>query len=372
MGGNETLATVVKDIAGKLERWRGLKEAQTTQAIILRVLQALGWNIWNPYEVMSQDTATKNYRPDFLLCVKKDEPVLVLEVKALDKTLTDEDRTQVVNYANSQNIRWSVLTNGKLWEFFDNRVEAKAPEKRVLYFQLDNPSAAKYLEKLLSKSFWEEENASLKLEDTAKEIQKEIETQQNLAEITVKLSKAFEEGYERSEKGLRKAIEKELSANEQELAGKHFKELAQKLLTPDSSDSPDSPDFMEKMKEVLKSIHNPTASGLTVEANGEKFSVKSWRELYWALVKTAILLGKDDVVERLRAKRDVVPEPERKTKDGEPYPKSAFKALSSGEYLFVHHSTKAITRKLKKLLHDLKIPSSSLHVESKGRVFKLP
>lgn len=369
MGGNETLVTVVKDIAGKLERWRGLKEAQTIQAIILRVLQALGWNIWNPYEVVPQDTGTRSYRPDFLLCAKKDEPVLVLEAKALDRTLTDEDRMQVVNYANSQNIRWSVLTNGKLWEFFDNRVEARAPEKRVLYFQLDNPSAAKYLEKLLSKSFWEGESASLKLEGIAKEIQKEIETQQNLAEITVKLSKALEEGYERSEKGLRKAIEKELSANEQELAKKHFKELAQKLLTSHPSGSPD---FMGKVKEVLKSIHNPTASGLTVEVNGERFSVKTWRELYWALVQTAILLGKDDVVERLREKRDIVSKPERKTKDGKPYPRSAFKELHSGEYLFVHHSTKAITRKIKQLLRDLKIPSSSLHVESKGRVFKLP
>ncbi len=363
MGEKETLATVVKDVTDKLKNWSGLKEAQTAQAIILRVLQALGWNIWDPYEVVPQDTGTKNYRPDFLLYARENEPVLVLEVKALDKTPTEEDRTQVVNYANSQGIRWSILTTGKLWEFFDNNVQAKASEKRVLYFQLDNPHAARYLEHLLSRSFWEEENASLKLESIAKEIRKELETQQSLAEITAKLGKALEEGYERSEKGLRKAIEKELSANEQELAGKHFRELAQKLLTRD---------FTERTKGVLKSIHNPTAPGLTVEVNGEKFSVKSWRELYWALVETAIRLDEGDVIEKLRKKGDIAPTPSREKKSGEPYEKNAFKALSSGEYLFVHRSAKSILRKLKELLHDLKIPSSSLLVESEGETFKLP
>ncbi|KPD28470.1 hypothetical protein AN926_08990 [Thermus scotoductus] len=253
MGEDETLAVVVRDIAGKLERWRGLKEAQTTQAIILRVLQALGWNIWNPYEVVPQDTGTKNYRPDFLLCVKKDEPVLVLEVKALDKTLTDEDRMQVVNYANSQNIRWSVLTNGKLWEFFDNRVEAKAPEKRVLYFQLDNPSAAKYLDRLLSKAFWEGQEPPATLSRTVEEIRREIETQQSLTQIKEKLSKALAEGYQPNERGLQKAIEKELSANEQELALAHFERLLQEILDVSANCSP-----ILKLKELLASVHVKT------------------------------------------------------------------------------------------------------------------
>ncbi len=370
MGGNETLATVVREITHKLRNWSGLKEAQTAQAIILRVLQALGWNIWDPYEVVPQDIGNKNYRPDFLLCARENEPVLVLEVKALDKAPTEEDRTQVVNYANSQGIRWSILTTGKLWEFFDNNVQAKASEKRVLYFQLDNLHAARYLERLLSKSFWDEENASLKLEGIAKEIRRELETQQSLAEITAKLAKALEEGYERSEKGLRKAIEKELSANEQELAKKHFEELAQKLLDQDFVGS--IQDFAEKVQEVLKSIHNPTASHLTVEVKGEKFSIKSWRELYWALVETAIRLDKEDVIEKLRKKGDMAPTPSREKKSGEPYDKNAFKALSSGEYLFVRRSAKSILRKLKELLYDLKIPSFSLHVESEGKGFKLP
>jgi predicted type IV restriction endonuclease len=225
----ESLEEVVATLVKKLDRWRGINEAQTSQVIILRLLKALGWDIWDPEEVKAQDSSSKSYRPDFLLNVNG-KPAFVLEVKALDKTPTDEDRTQVVNYANSQNIRWAVLTTGRVWEFFDNKEEAKAPEKRVLLFQLDNPSAKEYLERTLSKSLWKEANASGKLSRIAKDIRKEIETQQSLTKIENILRKALEEGYQRSEKGLRKAIEKELSANDQELALSHFNVLLRRIL----------------------------------------------------------------------------------------------------------------------------------------------
>ncbi|WP_096411032.1 type I restriction enzyme HsdR N-terminal domain-containing protein [Thermus thermophilus] len=363
MGENETLTTVVKDIVAKLESWRGINEAATTQAIILRVLQALGWDIWNPYEVVPQDTGAK-YRPDFVLRLKKDRPVLVVEVKALDKTPTDDDRTQVVNYANGEGIRWSILTNGKLWEFFDNnKVEAKAPEKRVLYFDLDNPSAAEYLKKTLSKSFWENEKAPSDLADIAETIRKEIQTRQSLAQVKEKLRKALEEEYQRNEKGLRKAMENELSANERELAELNFGELVQELLDLSLTDP------TEALKEKLKRY--PATSGLTVEINGEKFFVKSWREFYCALVETAIHLGKKDVIKRLRSKKDIVPTPSRKTKSGKLYDESAFRKLSSGEYLFVHLSSESILRKLKVILSDLEIPFPLRVKDKKGKESEL-
>jgi hypothetical protein len=370
MGEDETLAVVVRDIAGKLERWRGLKEAQTTQAIILRVLQALGWNIWNPYEVVPQDTGTKNYRPDFLLCVKKDEPVLVLEVKALDKTLTDEDRMQVVNYANSQNIRWSVLTNGKLWEFFDNRVEAKAPEKRVLYFQLDNPSAAKYLDRLLSKAFWEGQEPPATLSRTVEEIRREIETQQSLTQIKEKLSKALAEGYQPNERGLQKAIEKELSANEQELALAHFERLLQEILDVSANCSP-----ILKLNALLvqkEQSFSRNSPGLIVWFGEERFRVPNWRELYAAVVETGLQVDRLEKTEAMRKllKEDLASS--RTKKSGTPYKKSAFKKLPSGEYLFVHLSAKRLSKKIKEVLNLLEVPSSALRIEYQGRQFTLP
>ncbi|WP_051913567.1 type I restriction enzyme HsdR N-terminal domain-containing protein [Thermus caliditerrae] len=199
------LSDVIQEIVDNLDRWKGLNEAQTTQVIILRLLQALGWNIWNPEEVVAQDTSAKGYRPDYILSVRR-TPVLVLEVKGLDRTPNNEDRTQVVNYANAQNIRWAILTTGKQWEFFDNTLQAKAPEKRSLLFELDNPSAARYLERTLKRDLWEAKEASAKLARIVEEIRKEIETQQSLTRIEHKLRVALEEGYQRSEKGLRKAL----------------------------------------------------------------------------------------------------------------------------------------------------------------------
>jgi len=228
----ESLEEVVATLVKKLDLWSGINEAQTSQVIILRLLMALGWDIWDPEEVKAEDTSSKTYRPDFLLNVKG-EPAFVLEVKALDKTPTDDDRTQVVNYANSQNIRWALLTTGKVWEFFDNKEEAKAHEKRVLLFQLDDPSSWKFLERTLHRSFWQNpKSASEKLGEIARKMQKDIEEDKKLSQIKLKLEELVKEGnsYQRNENGLKAAIKNELFDDEKELALKNFQRLLREVL----------------------------------------------------------------------------------------------------------------------------------------------
>jgi hypothetical protein len=315
------------------------------------------------------------------------KPAFVLEVKALDKTPTDEDRTQVVNYANSQNIRWAVLTTGRVWEFFDNKEEAKAPEKRVLLFQLDNPSAKEYLERTLSKSLWKEANASGKLSRIAKDIRKEIETQQSLTKIENILRKALEEGYQRSEKGLRKAIEKELSANDQELALSHFDVLLRRILEVEGPSEEGKKDLENSMRstasEILRTLARLSTTDQTAPQekdadfkawfNENTLSVGSWRDLYVGIVEALYSLDRQDIIKDWRNQLDIVPSIlTRRKRDGSPYPPTAYRKLSSGEYLFVHLAAERIRKKIRDILVLLEMPPGSLRVEYLNDVFLIP
>lgn len=374
---NVYVSEVVQELVGNLERWKGLNEAQTAQALILRVLQALGWDIWNPHEVIAQDSSAKGYRPDYILSVRN-APLLVVEVKALDRIPTTEDRTQVVNYANAQNIRWAILTTGKQWEFFDNTLQAKAPEKRSLLFELDNPSASKYLERTLKRDFWAAKDAPSKLARIVEDIRKEIETQQSLTQIENKLRVALEEGYQRNEKGLRKAIEKELNVNEQELAWAHFDRLSHRLLGGSLLPAGSLPPFLTAFRQVLaEQADSPMEGehpGLHVWLNDEPVSaLTSWREFYATLVEALERAAQNDILEELRRQKYILSSKlDRRKKDGQPYEASAYRPLSSGEFLFVHLSAERIRKKIRDVLVLLNVPPGTFRVEYEDDFFTLP
>lgn len=371
------VSEVIQELVGHLERWKGLNEAQTAQVIILRLLQALGWNVWNPYEVIAQDTSAKGYRPDYVLSVRN-TPLMVLEVKALDRTPTNEDRTQVVNYANAQNIRWAILTTGKQWEFFDNTLQAKAPDKRSLLFELDNPSSSRYLERILGRDFWETKEAPSKLARIVEDIRKEIETQQSLTQIEHKLRAALDEGYQRNEKGLRKAIEKELNVNEQELAWAHFNRLVHQLLGGATPPASSLPPLLTVFRQAL-TRHTGSPAGadhpsLRIWLNEEPIhAIRSWRDFYAALVEALEQAGQSDILEELRKQKDIVASRfDRRKKDGKPYEASAYKPLASGESLFVHLSAERIRKKIRDLLVLLNLPPGTFRVEYEDNLFTLP
>lgn len=371
------VSEVIQELVVHLERWKGLNEAQTAQAIILRLLQALGWNIWNPYEVIAQDASAKGYRPDYILSVRN-TPLIVLEVKALERTPTNEDRTQVVNYANAQNIRWAILTTGKQWEFFDNTLQAKAPDKRSLLFELDNPSSSRYLERTLKRDFWETKEAPSKLARIVEDIRKEIETQQSLTQIEHKLRAVLDEGYQRNEKGLRKAIEKELNVNEQELAQAHFDRLVHRLLGVATPLASSLPPFLTVFRQALTRHTGSPAEAdppsLRIWLNEEPIhTIRSWRDFYVALVEALEQTGQGEILEELRKQKDVVASKlDRRKKDGKPYEASAYKPLASGEFLFVHLSAERIRKKIRDLLVLLNLPPGTFRVEYEDNLFTLP
>lgn len=102
----------------------GKGEEATKQALVLPMLDALGYDIWNPSEVCPEyeaDFAVKKAgqkeKVDIAVLVGG-QPAIYLEVKAMDVAL-DGHEGQLARYFNATStVRLGVLTNGIEWRFF--------------------------------------------------------------------------------------------------------------------------------------------------------------------------------------------------------------------------------------------------------------
>lgn len=219
-----SLANTLATVLSSFPEWekRGLNEAQTIQAIILPIIVALGWNTDNPFEVFPQKNngvAFKNI-PDYTLAIGEADKV-ILESKALGRILSPDDRAQLVTYLSIVGLRWGILTNGKSWEFLDNSLEVPASEKIALTIDLLDAKVEKYLETLVSRSTWLLANAKTKLGELTKQIQQDIRNRLRLSEIEAKLREELKEGFTHDLRGLEKAINFTLDANERELVAEN-------------------------------------------------------------------------------------------------------------------------------------------------------
>ncbi len=134
-----------------------VNEAAVRQAIILRLLQAAGFDIWNPLEVCPEENHTSGGRAD--LSVRANSKLLfVLELKRLNATIKDKETEQAINYANSKAIRWALATNGATWCVYDvHLVNKLSSERLVLEIQLTQDNHDEFADdlfRLLDASVW--------------------------------------------------------------------------------------------------------------------------------------------------------------------------------------------------------------------------
>lgn len=88
-------------------------------------------------------------RVDISVNIKK-ELKLFIEVKKRDNSLDQDSCIQLVNYINTANIEWGILTNGNDYILFNNDIKSSAQNKEILRFSLflnPNSSISKYRNK---------------------------------------------------------------------------------------------------------------------------------------------------------------------------------------------------------------------------------
>lgn len=126
------------------ERFTKLKEQVQTEeatknAFVMPFISALGYDVFNPLEVVPEYTADlgikKGEKVDY--CILKDgEPIIIIECKHWKEELNPH-KTQLHRYFHVTNGRFGVLTNGVDYRFYtDLESNNKMDEKPFLEFNL--------------------------------------------------------------------------------------------------------------------------------------------------------------------------------------------------------------------------------------------
>lgn len=122
----------ISDIRSNLKAGRFLNEAAVSSGIVQRILQALGWPVYDP-QVVCPEYTVEGKRVDYALCHPKEKPVLFIEVKSVGKS-EGADR-QLFEYAFHKGIPMAVLTDGQEWHFYLPAERGNYEERRV--YKLD-------------------------------------------------------------------------------------------------------------------------------------------------------------------------------------------------------------------------------------------
>jgi len=127
-----SLETTLTDIASRLRQGQFPNEQAISQGIVLRVLQELGWNIWDT-TVVWPEYQTGEGRADFALCHPPSKPAIFIEVKQPGKA--EDAVRQALQYAFHVGVPFVVLTDGRTWSFYLPAEQGSYEDHRV--YQLD-------------------------------------------------------------------------------------------------------------------------------------------------------------------------------------------------------------------------------------------
>jgi len=117
------LADTIADIRGKLADGRYTNEEHVRVGIVLRMLQDLGWDVWNPAEVYLEFPAVPAEdasKVDIALFVSSYSPTVYIEVKSLGRLTGDisAHETQLRDYNRNNTALFSLITDGQKWRFY--------------------------------------------------------------------------------------------------------------------------------------------------------------------------------------------------------------------------------------------------------------
>jgi predicted type IV restriction endonuclease len=114
-------------------------EEATKNALIMPFIQSLGYDIFNPLEVVPEfisDIGTKKGEKIDYAIMKDNNPVMLIECKHWAQNLDIHDG-QLLRYFHVSKARFGVLTNGIIYRFFSDLVEPnKMDEKPFLEFSI--------------------------------------------------------------------------------------------------------------------------------------------------------------------------------------------------------------------------------------------
>lgn len=116
-------------------------EEATKNALIMPFIQALGYDVFNPLEVIPEFTADvgtkKGEKVDYAI-MQDDKMIMLIECKGVNDKLENHD-SQLIRYFHACEGKFAILTNGQLFKFYTDLEEPnKLDEKPFFEFDLLN------------------------------------------------------------------------------------------------------------------------------------------------------------------------------------------------------------------------------------------
>ncbi len=128
----------IRALASKIEKQRTSisTEEATKTAFILPFINALGYDIFDPIEVVPEFTADagikKGEKVDYAL-MRDGKPIILVECKKIGEPLESEHESQLYRYYSVTESRIAILTDGALYKFYSDLDESNKLDKKPFF-----------------------------------------------------------------------------------------------------------------------------------------------------------------------------------------------------------------------------------------------
>lgn len=133
----------IKQLGDRVAKMKNqiLTEEATKNAFIMPFIQTLGYDVFNPLEVVPEFVADigikKGEKVDYAI-VKDGHPIILIECKHWSDNL-DPHNSQLFRYFHTTRAKFGILTNGIHFRFYTDLIEAnKMDEKPFFEFKIDD------------------------------------------------------------------------------------------------------------------------------------------------------------------------------------------------------------------------------------------
>lgn len=122
------------DIRTKLENDAYENEEHVRLSLVGRIIQRLGWDLWNPREVNSEFAVVPHEdqsRIDLALFISTYSPSVFIEIKAVGKLSGNISKIerQLRDYNRNNTALFSIITDGRQWRFYYSQTGGEFSQK---------------------------------------------------------------------------------------------------------------------------------------------------------------------------------------------------------------------------------------------------
>ncbi|MCD8042671.1 MAG: type I restriction enzyme HsdR N-terminal domain-containing protein [Tannerellaceae bacterium] len=128
---------VIKQLAERVIKMKDsiLTEEATKTAFVLPFINALGYDVFNPMEVLPEficDIGTKKGEKIDYAIIKDDEPIILIECKHCGQDLNLHDN-QLLRYFHVSKAKFGILTNGIVYKFYTDLEKENIMDKKPFF-----------------------------------------------------------------------------------------------------------------------------------------------------------------------------------------------------------------------------------------------